>query len=162
MLPDTPEGDPPVPGDVEPEAGPPPDEQARDFPARMEAFPAVRSFIEEMCRAATFRRDDCAKLVLLIEELFTNTVMHGHRGDSDASVRLACEVARGRIALAYEDAAPPHDPFASRRPPDEGCTVEERRVGGLGVNLVASMAERVEYSYAGGRNRISVLITRST
>jgi serine/threonine-protein kinase RsbW len=161
MLPDPPDESPGGTRGVEPDAGPPPGEHARHFPARMEAFPAVRSFIEEMCRAATFGRDDCAKLVLLIEELFTNTVMHGHGGGSDASVRLACQIASGRIALAYEDAAPPHDPFASWRPPDERSTVEERPVGGLGVVLVAGMAERVEYSYAGGRNRISVLMTRS-
>jgi serine/threonine-protein kinase RsbW len=161
MPPDAPDRGPRAPRNVEPDAGNARGEHARHFPARMEAFPAVRSFIEEMCRAATFGRDDCAKLVLLIEELFTNTVMHGHGGDSDASVRLACEIAGGRIALAYEDAAPPHDPFASWRPPDEGSTVEERPVGGLGVVLVAGMAERVEYSYAGGRNRISVVMTRS-
>jgi serine/threonine-protein kinase RsbW len=127
----------------------------------MDVFPAVRSFIEDVCRAAAFGEGDCAKLVLLIEELFTNTVIHGHGGDSDASVRLAFEVADGRIALAYEDAAPPHDPFASWRPPDEASSVEERPVGGLGVVLVTNMADRLEYSYAEGRNRISAVMTRS-
>ena len=49
------------------------------------------------------------------------------------------------IELIYEDAAPPHDPFAGLSPPDERTAVEDRRVGGLGVLLVAAMAEHVRY-----------------
>lgn len=138
------------------------DLHARVFRARMDAFPSVRSFIEGVGEAARFGRDDSARLVLLIEELFTNTVLHGHGGDSDAVVHLAFEVAEGRVALAYEDAAPPHDPFATRPPPPERPPIEDRPVGGLGVVLVSGMAERVEYSYAGGRNRIRAVMTRSS
>ena len=134
----------------------------RVFPARMDAFPSVRSFVEEVCRAAAFGRDDCAKLVLLIEELFTNTVLHGHGGDSDASVHLALEVAAGQVSLTYEDAARPHNPFASWKPPDAASSVEDRRVGGLGVVLVASMAQRVRYAYTAGRNRICLVMVRSS
>jgi len=36
--------------------------------------------------------------------------------------------------------------------------VEERPVGGLGVALVAAIAERVEYAHVGGKNRISLVI----
>lgn len=145
-----------------PGSGPARPAHARVFPARMDAFPSVRSFVEEVCDAARFGRHDAARLVLLIEELFTNTVLHGHGGDSDAPVGLALEVAEGQIALAYEDGAPPHDPFAARRPPEERSAVEDRPVGGLGVVLVSGMAEQVEYSYAAGRNRIRAVMTRSS
>jgi anti-sigma regulatory factor (Ser/Thr protein kinase) len=128
----------------------------------MSAFPEVRSFVEEACQAAAFGPDDCARLVLLLEELFTNTVVHGHGGDSDAAIEVGLDVTPGGIALRYEDSAPPHNPFASMHRPEEGGGVEERRVGGLGVVLVASMSDRVEYGYAQGRNRISVTMTRST
>jgi serine/threonine-protein kinase RsbW len=149
-----------VPSSARPDHARPRGAQSQVFPARMEAFAGVRGFIEDVCLAAMFGRDDCAKLVLLIEELFTNTVLHGHGGDSDASVRLELEVGDGGIALTYEDTAPPHDPFRARRPATAG-PLEDRPVGGLGVILVTNMAERVEYSYADGRNRICALMTRS-
>jgi serine/threonine-protein kinase RsbW len=160
MPPAVPDDGPRVPSSGRPVRGRARDKHSRVFPARLEAFAAVRCFIEDICGAASFGRDDCAKLVLLIEELFTNTVMHGHGGDSDASVRLDLEVRDGEIALAYEDTAPPHDPFGARRSPAAG-SVEDRPVGGLGVILVTNMAERVQYSYTDGRNRICVLMTRS-
>ncbi len=130
----------------------------RSFPARRAALPQVEAFLAEVCAAAGLTREACLRVTLLVEELFTNTVVHGHSGDSDAPVRLDCEVAAGRIALVYEDTGPPHDPFARVASPDPDAGVEDRPVGGLGVLLVSAMAQQVEYRRAGDRNRISLVI----
>jgi len=111
-----------------------------------------------VCEAARLGREPSLRLRLLIEELFINTLDHGYRGDSEGPVEVAFEVGPDGIELTYEDAAPPYDPFAALSPPDEGAAVEDRRVGGLGVLLVAAMAEQVRYRRAGDRNRISLLI----
>jgi len=131
---------------------------SRIFPARRDALPQVESFLVDVCEGAGLGREACLRLTLLVEELFTNTVVHGHGADSDAPVRLDCEVAAGRIALVYEDTAPPHDPFAAVEAPDSDARVEDRPVGGLGVLLVSAMAQQVEYRRAGDRNRISLVI----
>jgi len=135
---------------------------SQTFPARRDALPRVDAFLGEVCSGAGLGRDTCLRLTLLVEELFTNTVVHGHEGDSEAPVRIECEVSPGRVALTYEDTGPAHDPFARVIPPDTGAGVEERPVGGLGVLLVSEMAQQVEYQRAGDRNRISLVIaTRS-
>ena len=130
----------------------------RMFPARRDALPRVSTFLGEVCAAAGFPREGCLRLTLLVEELFTNTVTHGHGVDSDAPVRLECVATPGRITLIYEDTAPPHDPFASVTDPDAAAGVEDRPVGGLGVLLVSVMAREVEYRRVGDRNRISLVI----
>ena len=130
----------------------------RIFPARRDALPQIAVFLSEVCAAAALSRASCLRLVLLVEELFTNTVTHGHGGDSEAPVRLVCEVTEGHIALDYEDTGPPYDPFASVTPPDLTASVENRRVGGLGVLLVSAMARQVEYRRVGDTNRISLVI----
>jgi len=134
------------------------DRLGRTFPARRAALPQVDAFLAEACAAARLPRESCLRLTLLVEELFTNTVVHGHGRDSDAPVRLECDVAPGRIALTYEDTAPAHDPFAQVTAPDSELTVEDRPVGGLGVLLVQAMARQIEYRRAGERNRISLVI----
>jgi anti-sigma regulatory factor (Ser/Thr protein kinase) len=130
----------------------------RTFPARRDALPQVDAFLGEVCAAAGLGRETCLRLTLLVEELFTNTVVHGHGADSEAPVRIECEVAPGRVALTYEDTGPEHNPFAQVIPPDADAGVEERLVGGLGVLLVSAMAQEVEYRRAGDRNRISLVI----
>lgn len=134
------------------------DQHSRVFPARMSALPQVAAFAAEVCRAAGLAKEPRLRLTLLVEELFTNTIRHGHGRDSEEPVRLSFDLEPGRIGLTYEDTAPPHDPFAVVAAPDEAAAVEERPVGGLGVLLVASLARDVEYRRTGGTNRISLVI----
>ena len=126
------------------------------FPARLSALPDVAAFIAETCAAAGIQSH--LRLTLLVEELFTNTVVHGHHGESDEPVNIALDIEPGRIAVTYEDTAPPHDPFAAVEAPDEAAGVEERPVGGLGILLVAAMAKDVQYCRAEGMNRIRLVV----
>jgi serine/threonine-protein kinase RsbW len=118
----------------------------------------VAEFIASVCAAGGVPRKTCLRLTLLVEELFTNTVVHGHGRDTEAPIHLTFDVGVESIGLTYEDTAPPHDPFAKVGVPDEAAGVEERPVGGLGVMLIAAMAERVRYTHADGRNRISLIM----
>ena len=129
----------------------------RIFPARRDALPQVEAFLAEVCAGAGLSRQMCLRITLLVEELFTNTVVHGHGADSEAPVRLDCVVTTGRIALVYDDTGPPHDPFAAVASPDPDADVQDRPVGGLGVLLVSAMARHVEYRRADDRNRISLV-----
>jgi len=128
--------------------------RAEVFPARRDAFHRVRTFIEETCARGAVQRHDCLRLTLLVEELFVNTVVHGHGVDSDAPIRLALTVTPPTVAVEYEDTARPYDPFAAARPASE-ADIEQRPVGGLGITLITTMAEEVGYVSRDGRNRIT-------
>jgi anti-sigma regulatory factor (Ser/Thr protein kinase) len=125
--------------------------RARRFPARMDAFPALAAFAEAACRDAGLGRDDVLRLRLVLEELFTNTVRHGHGGDSDRSVEVALEVTPRKITLVYEDTAPPFDPLAPPASTDAADTVP---VGRLGLALVRGLARDPTYERVEGRNRL--------
>jgi serine/threonine-protein kinase RsbW len=127
-------------------------------PARLGSLPAVSAFIAEICAAASLTPDLCLKLTLLVEELFVNTVTHGHGHDTEEPVSIAVEVGPGRVALSYEDTAPPYDPFGAVIRPDETADVEDRPVGGLGVLLVAALAKDAEYHRADDKNRIRLVV----
>jgi anti-sigma regulatory factor (Ser/Thr protein kinase) len=48
------------------------------FSARLGAFSEVRALLHEFGLRAGLCRDDALRLTLIVEELFTNTVHHGH------------------------------------------------------------------------------------
>jgi anti-sigma regulatory factor (Ser/Thr protein kinase) len=86
--------------------------------------------------------------------LFTNTVRHGHGGDSDAPVWVSL-VRKGRhVRLTYEDSAPPFNPYAKLPGISPDTSPEMRKLGGLGVLLTKEMAASRDYAYLFGRNRI--------
>jgi anti-sigma regulatory factor (Ser/Thr protein kinase) len=128
------------------------------FAARMEAFPRVAALVEEAGAAAGFGREDRLRLRLVVEELFTNTVAHGHGQDSDAPVRLVCAIRPGEVTLTYEDSAPPYDPLGPGPSSEATLAAEHRPPGGFGVALVASLARDLRYTYANGKNRLLLTV----
>lgn len=129
---------------------------SRSFPARLRAFEQVMTLIEEFGASAELGREDRHKLTLIVEELFTNTVTHGFRGDSDSPVQVTLEHIDAGVRLTYEDSAPQHDPIASGLRTDIEATVNLRQVGGLGVAIALGLTEDARYAFVDGRNRVTM------
>jgi serine/threonine-protein kinase RsbW len=136
--------------------------QVGTVPARMDCLPQAIAFVEAFCREQGVPRSDGLRVSLVVEELFTNTVAHGHGGDSDAPVRIGLSVDPLHLELIYEDTAPPFDPLdhVARSTFDLETGLSERPVGHLGIALVVSMAVRASYQRKDGRNRLRLTLLR--
>ena len=137
--------------------------ELRVFSARMDSLQQALGFVQAFCEAHAVDPGDVLRLTLVVEELFTNVVMHGHRGDADAPVRLQLGVAATQVLLRFEDNAPAFDPlrYLADAGPRLDAKPEERPVGGLGLPLVAEMAERFEYAHVDGFNCLQLVLSRS-
>lgn len=136
--------------------------EPQTFSARMDSLPQATAFVQAFCEQHGVAAADALRLTLVVEELFTNAVVHGHGGDSDAPVRIQLGIDAARLVLRFEDSAPPFDPLqylADAAPPLD-APAEERQVGGLGLPLVAQMAEQLDYVHADGSNRLQLLFRR--
>ena len=128
------------------------------FLSRKEQWRDARGFVDVFCEEAQVPKDVCLKCRLVLEELFLNTVKHGHKGGSDAPIWIRLSANDGKLAVTYEDRAPPFNPFPADRE-DIVRTIERNRTeGGLGVILMHDLAEAATYSYLFGRNRIQITI----
>jgi len=128
------------------------------FASRLEDWKKARAFIEDFCRGAEIPRDSCLKANLVIEELFLNTVKHGHRGGSEAPVWITLSASEGEVTLTFEDRAPPFNPFARATREMLEALAETRREGGLGVILAHGLTSSADYAYVFGRNRIRLTL----
>jgi len=130
--------------------------------ARMEGLAEAISFVEAFCADRGVSESDGLRLSLVLEELFTNTVVHGHGGGSDAPVRLGLRADASHLELSYEDDAPPFDPLdhLARAPIDPAAGISERPIGHLGIPLIVNMAERISYVREDGCNRIRLALRR--
>ena len=106
--------------------------ERRVFAARLSVLPATAAFVAGFCARHDIAHDDALRLTLIVEELFTNSVMHGYGGESDAPIELALATGAGEVTLVYDDAAPPFDPLARSRSRRTTCAapLESRPVGG--------------------------------
>jgi len=132
--------------------------RAGQFLSRLDQLRPVQAFLEGFCADVGLPRQECLRLNLVLEELFTNTVKHGHRGDCDAPVWIGLRRSDGAVQLVYEDKAPPFNPYARLSEPVVDTTVSMRKIGGLGVLLTKELAATRDYAYLFGRNRICLTL----
>jgi anti-sigma regulatory factor (Ser/Thr protein kinase) len=92
-------------------------------------------------------------LNLVLDELVTNTVSYGYDdpGPHAIDVTLKCE--DGLLTLVIEDDARAFDPLQAPEP-DLAASLDDRRVGGLGVHLVRTLMDTVDYDRLANRNRL--------
>jgi serine/threonine-protein kinase RsbW/sigma-B regulation protein RsbU (phosphoserine phosphatase) len=131
----------------------------RRFTARQAEFDAIRAFIETAC--AGIEEDERQRAVLLVEELFANSVFHGYGGDSDEPVWLTVEVDTDGCRLTYEDCAPAYNPFAIEEPDLDAAVPEDRPIGGLGIVFLNELSSARSYAREGDRNVIAMHVRRT-
>ena len=133
-------------------------DRAAQFLARLDQLRPMQRFLERFCAESGLSRAAYLRLNLVLEELFTNTVRHGHRGDCDAPIWIAVSRSGDTLSVLYEDKAPPFNPYARLTEPVVDTTVSMRKIGGLGVLLTMELAASRDYAYLFGRNRIRLTL----
>lgn len=125
------------------------------IPARLSEVSELSSMVEAFGDAAGLPDPKVFVINLALDELITNTVTHGLDGEADAEIRIRMRVDGGTLILVMDDNGQPFDPTQDTNA-DVTSTLEERDVGGLGLHLVKTFADRVSYEFVDGRNRLTM------
>jgi anti-sigma regulatory factor (Ser/Thr protein kinase) len=93
-------------------------------------------------------------LRLVAEEVLTNVAKYGHDDDAEHRVRARLTLVRGEVTLEFTDDGRPFDPLAAK--PRDLTAGGERPLGGLGLELVRSLVDEVEYARVGSENVLTL------
>ena len=127
------------------------------FPARLESLEPVLAHVNSAASgtlSAIALRAETA-----LEELLTNSVVHGNTAQSEeASIWLAVAASNESLKLQFEDAFAEFDPMAEIDTALQRTagSLEQRRIGGLGLLMVYRLADRFFYTRENGRNCIEL------
>lgn len=106
------------------------------------------------------------RLEVVFEELVANIIRHGFAANTAQSIHVRVEPKPGLIELTFEDDGDPFNPLEAR-PPKPFTTLEEAKIGGLGIPLISRLTSRLHYERLASRpdktgfapsNRLSVSI----
>lgn len=111
--------------------------------------------LEEFGAANGIPPDQSLRFGLVLDELITNIISYGLEGRSDGVMTLAIEHRDGVLHAELADNGPAFDPLAAETTPPEG-DIETREVGGLGLTLVKSFMDRLDYRRVDGFNRLTM------
>jgi serine/threonine-protein kinase RsbW len=128
------------------------------IPATLDRVADARALIRafaERCRAPEVCEED---LVQAVDEIATNTIIHGYRG-SPGWLDVTAERVGDRIVVTIEDEAPLFDP-TTVPPPDLDIAPEHRRPGGMGVHLTRLASESMQHEARPGGGNILTITRR--
>ncbi len=128
------------------------------FSAQISLLSEVLDFVARACVENGFKQNTTLRARLVVEELFTNTVHHGYRNNGGL-VWLSTRHDAQRLLIGYQDAAPAYNPLAKNEAAIQAmhAHAEQRPVGGLGVVLIANLADSADYRYQNGRNILDLI-----
>ena len=130
--------------------------------AQVSELATIRCFVEARATALGAGADAVGELALAVDEIVTNTIVHGYAGRTGAieiTVAQAGELppckgssarsgdtqpCRHGLEVRIVDDAPPFDP-TGRPAPDLSVPLEQRKPGGLGLHLTRSFTDEMLY-----------------
>jgi len=118
----------------------------------IENLKGVRDFIRGTLKNYNVPDLQISEMVLALDEMCSNLMIHAHHCNPDELFELHINVEKGDpIIFEIIDDGSVFD-INQFSEPDLGNLVHEKRKGGLGIRLVKSIMDRVEYQKRSGKN----------
>jgi sigma-B regulation protein RsbU (phosphoserine phosphatase) len=99
--------------------------------------------------------DDTNDINLMLDEIVGNVIKHGFDDSLTHEIHIGVTLDKDLATVRVEDEGKLFNPLDAPEP-DLDLPIEERPVGGLGVFIVRSIAESLDYRREGGRNIVTM------
>jgi anti-sigma regulatory factor (Ser/Thr protein kinase) len=115
-------------------------------------------WLDAACRRSGVPGQHVERLVLCLNEVLANVIVHGGSGALSAPITMVLEIglddAGGKAGVTVSDAGRPFDPVAvtANALPK---TLEEASLGGLGLVMIRRCSDWLDYRHADGHNRLT-------
>ena len=88
---------------------------------------------------------------LALEEHLANVMSYAYEDAAPHEIRIRLALEKQRLQIEVEDDGRPYDPL-SRPPVDTSVPLQEKPIGGLGIHLIQSLMDEVDYRREAGKN----------
>jgi serine/threonine-protein kinase RsbW len=127
------------------------------FSATIDHLPKAIEYVLSCARESGLSVRRMQDIHLAVEEAVVNIITHAYKnakGDFDI---VCTSHDDGRFTVEISDRGTPFNILSAPKP-DINADVTERTIGGLGVHLIKSLMDEVNYRYEGNKNVLTLTI----
>jgi serine/threonine-protein kinase RsbW len=92
---------------------------------------------------------------LALDELFTNIISYGFKDDEEHVIRVTITPRKEELCLCIEDDGIAFNPIEFDTP-DVACSVENCRIGGLGIHIIKKLMDEICYQRCDDKNVLTL------
>ncbi|ESA38968.1 anti-sigma regulatory factor [Leptolyngbya sp. Heron Island J] len=133
-------------------------------PGTLDSLKTIANYVMSAAEQAGLEKKEAYKLRLAIDEIATNTVLHGYEeAGLTGNIDLTTKITDKTITITLEDSAIPYNPLEHNCPDESDLhqSLAERDIGGLGVFLAIDGVDDFTYEFIDNRNRNHFTLNRS-
>jgi serine/threonine-protein kinase RsbW len=132
----------------------------RSVEPQVSEIPRLIDWVEVCCGAEGLAEQVCFRAALALEEAVTNVISHAFAGVPPPHlIRVRLDITAQMFAAEIVDNGIAFDPTTAPLP-DLSLPLDQRPAGGLGIHLMRSMMDRVQYRRFDGQNLLRLEKTR--
>lgn len=124
-----------------------------------DALDRINEAIESISRKEDWPPDLLFTVNLVIEELGLNIINHAYGGDS-GEFEIVITSEDQALTVELIDSGPPFNMLTDAPEPDVEAAMDERPIGGLGIHLVKTMIDELDYRRERGQNHVTLVKRR--
>ena len=124
---------------------------------KTEQLEKLQQFLEEVSGSWLLKPGLVFELNLILEEYITNLINYGYNDEQIHEIEIEIIKEDEHLKLIVTDDAGPFDLTETPENTEIEKPVEERRIGGLGIHFIKTLADKIEYQSNKGRNRLVII-----
>jgi serine/threonine-protein kinase RsbW len=125
----------------------------KTIPSSTRYLDDVRQFVVRYAQHAHLTEDVVEQFKIAVDEACTNVIEHAYKGRENHEVDITIIIDPDRFTVRIRDEGEPFDQ-SNYHKPNLKELARERRKGGLGVHIIRSLMDQVEYKTRGHVNEI--------
>ncbi len=117
----------------------------------------VRKFVTEAALRSGIDEDTTNRIVLAVDEACTNIIRHAYKNISSNPIEVCINQNKNKFEVVITDYGKPFDPNSIKEP-DIKDNLKNYKKGGLGMFLMRSLVDEVDYRRDEGQKNVVRLI----
>ncbi len=127
------------------------------IPSQSDNLAIIRDVVAKVASRIGFDTDEASKIELAVDEACTNVIKHAYANNSNQMIEVSIKVDQKKLIIIVADKGKGFNPDKIKLP-DLNESIKEGRKGGLGLCLIKTLMDKVEFEIKpGSKNQVKMI-----
>ncbi len=127
------------------------------IPSQSDNLAIIRDVVAKVASRIGFDTDEASKIELAVDEACTNVIKHAYANNSNQMIEVSIKVDQKKLIIIVADKGKGFNPDKIKLP-DLNKSIKEGRKGGLGLCLIRTLMDKVEFEIKpGSKNQVKMI-----